>query len=91
MKISCGAPTCCTRAPYLWNFLWDYESELWEHALDATICSLRRKLGPKWGANQRPTAARATSKRSRPNARRLNRPRRHQRGENTSMASDGRV
>jgi DNA-binding response OmpR family regulator len=35
---------------FLWQSLWDYESDLWDHVLVSTISSLRRKLGPKWGA-----------------------------------------
>lgn len=34
---------------YLWDTVWGYESDGWEHVLDATISSLRRKLGPRWG------------------------------------------
>lgn len=35
---------------YLWSALWDYESDLWSHILVATVSTLRRKLGEKWGA-----------------------------------------
>lgn len=35
---------------FLWDTVWGYESERWEHVLDAAISSLRRKLGPRWGA-----------------------------------------
>jgi DNA-binding response OmpR family regulator len=34
---------------FLWDTVWGYESEGWEHVLDAAISSLRRKLGPRWG------------------------------------------
>ncbi len=34
---------------YLWEALWGYESERWEHLLIVTLSSLRRKLGEKWG------------------------------------------
>lgn len=35
---------------YLWDALWGYESPGWEHVLEATLSSLRRKLGAAWGA-----------------------------------------
>lgn len=35
---------------YLWEALWGYESERWEHVLSVTMSSLRRKLGAEWGA-----------------------------------------
>lgn len=34
---------------YLWEALWGYESDRWEHRLTVAISSLRRKLGPVWG------------------------------------------
>lgn len=34
---------------YLWEALWGYESERWEHLLVVTLTSMRRKLGGKWG------------------------------------------
>lgn len=34
---------------FLWDALWGYESERWEHLLIVTLSSLRRKLGPEWG------------------------------------------
>lgn len=34
---------------FLWDTVWGYESESWEHVLDAALSSLRRKLGPRWG------------------------------------------
>lgn len=43
---------------YLWSSLWDYESEQWNHLLVATISSLRRKLGPRWGARLRASRGR---------------------------------
>lgn len=36
-------------ASYLWEYAWGYESETWSHVLAATLSSLRRKLGPRWG------------------------------------------
>ena len=36
-------------ASFLWESVWGYESDNWEHVLVATLSSLRRKLGPRWG------------------------------------------
>jgi two-component system phosphate regulon response regulator PhoB len=38
---------------YLWEALWGYESDHWEHAIVATVSALRRKLGPRWGSRLR--------------------------------------
>lgn len=35
---------------FLWDAVWGYESERWEHLLIVTLSSLRRKLGGEWGA-----------------------------------------
>jgi two-component system phosphate regulon response regulator PhoB len=35
---------------YLWDALWGYESDRWEHLLIVTVSSLRRKLGDEWGS-----------------------------------------
>lgn len=35
---------------YLWEALWGYESERWEHVLVAAVSSLRMKLGEEWGS-----------------------------------------
>ncbi len=51
LKIFLQRPGMMHTRAYLWYALWDYESELWEHVLTATLSSLRRKLGPKWGAH----------------------------------------
>lgn len=34
---------------YLWDAVWGYESDLWDHVLMVTLSSLRKKLGRKWG------------------------------------------
>ena len=34
---------------YLWQALWGYESDQWDHILVTTISQLRKKLGQKWG------------------------------------------
>lgn len=34
---------------FLWDSVWGYESENWEHLLFTAMCSLRRKLGETWG------------------------------------------
>jgi two-component system phosphate regulon response regulator PhoB len=38
---------------FLWDAVWGYESERWEHLLVVAISSLRRKLGPDWGERLR--------------------------------------
>lgn len=43
-------PDAVLSASYLWEYAWGYESENWAHVLAATLSSLRRKLGPRWGA-----------------------------------------
>ena len=35
---------------YLWEAVWDHPADGWERTLTVTLSSLRRKLGPKWGA-----------------------------------------
>jgi DNA-binding response OmpR family regulator len=42
-------PGALLPASYLWEHAWGYESENWAHVLAATLSSLRRKLGPRWG------------------------------------------
>ncbi|MBI3566296.1 MAG: response regulator transcription factor [Elusimicrobia bacterium] len=34
---------------FLWEAVWGYEADGWEHTLVVTVSSLRRKLGPPWG------------------------------------------
>lgn len=43
-------PDALLPASYLWEHSWGYESENWAHVLAATLSSLRRKLGARWGA-----------------------------------------
>ncbi|MEK7389653.1 MAG: response regulator transcription factor [Elusimicrobiota bacterium] len=33
---------------YLWQALWGYDSDQWDHILVTTVSQLRKKLGPKW-------------------------------------------
>lgn len=42
-------PDALLPASFLWEYAWGYESENWTHVLAATLSSLRRKLGPRWG------------------------------------------
>jgi DNA-binding response OmpR family regulator len=34
---------------FLWDAVWGYEHEAWQHILMVTLSSLRKKLGPRWG------------------------------------------
>lgn len=34
---------------FLWEAVWGYDSEGWEHTLTVTLSGLRKKLGPPWG------------------------------------------
>ncbi|MBI5211108.1 MAG: helix-turn-helix domain-containing protein, partial [Elusimicrobia bacterium] len=34
---------------FLWDAVWGYEHDAWQHILMVTLSSLRKKLGPKWG------------------------------------------
>lgn len=43
-------PDVLLPASYLWDHAWGYDSLNWTHVLAATLSSLRRKLGPRWGA-----------------------------------------
>ena len=49
MQIFVQRPTMIHTYSYLWQTLWGYDSDRWEHILAATVSSLRKKLGPKWG------------------------------------------
>jgi len=49
-KIFLQRPDILHSRAYLWESLWGYECESWDHLLNAMISSLRRKLGPRWGA-----------------------------------------
>lgn len=35
---------------FLWESVWGYESDHWQHTLEVKLSCLRQKLGPKWGA-----------------------------------------
>lgn len=50
LKIFLRRPRAVHSRSYLWETVWGYESESWEHVLDSALSSLRRKLGPAWGA-----------------------------------------
>lgn len=34
---------------FLWDSVWGGQSEAWEHIVVSAVCSLRRKLGSRWG------------------------------------------
>ncbi|MBI4061631.1 MAG: response regulator transcription factor [Elusimicrobia bacterium] len=53
-KIFLQRPDMLHTRAYLWEALWDYESDFKDHVLNATISSLRRKLGREWGARLKP-------------------------------------
>jgi DNA-binding response OmpR family regulator len=38
---------------FLWESLWGYEADGWDHTLSVTISSLRGKLGKTWGSRLR--------------------------------------
>lgn len=50
LKIFLRRPDMVHSRRFLWESAWGHESEGWEHVLEATLSSLRRKLGPRWGA-----------------------------------------
>ncbi|OGR49872.1 MAG: hypothetical protein A2X40_11185 [Elusimicrobia bacterium GWC2_65_9] len=50
-KIFLRRPNMLHSRVYLWEAAWGYEAERWDHLIDATISSLRRKLGPRWGTS----------------------------------------
>ena len=43
---------------YLWDAVWGYEADGWERTLIVTLSSMRRKLGPKYGAHLKTHAGR---------------------------------
>lgn len=49
MKVFMRRPRILHARRYLWETVWGYESDNWEHVLDSAVSSLRRKLGPRWG------------------------------------------
>lgn len=48
-KIFLQRPDMIHSRAYLWESLWGYECEERDHLLNAMVCALRRKLGPRWG------------------------------------------
>lgn len=50
LEIFLRRPNVLHTHAHLWDSLWGYDSEAWEHLLVVTLSSLRRKLGEKWGA-----------------------------------------
>lgn len=49
LKLFLQRPNLLHTRLYLWEAIWGYEAELWDHILNSTLSSLRRKLGAKWG------------------------------------------
>lgn len=49
LTIFLDRPNILHTREFLWRELWGYESDGWAHVLHATISSLRRKLGARWG------------------------------------------
>lgn len=49
LQIFLHRPNLLHTHEFLWDSLWGYEAERWEHLLIVTLSSLRRKLGAKWG------------------------------------------
>ncbi|MBI5623435.1 MAG: response regulator transcription factor [Elusimicrobia bacterium] len=49
LRVFLERPDMLHSRAYLWDMVWGYEAATWEHILDATLSSLRRKLGPRWG------------------------------------------
>lgn len=49
LKVFLRRPNMIHSRAYLWEAAWGYEAESWDHLIDVTISSLRRKLGPRWG------------------------------------------
>lgn len=50
LKIFLSRPGVLHGHAYLWEAVWGYEADGWEHTLAVTLSSLRGKLGSKWGA-----------------------------------------
>lgn len=50
LKVFLSRPRVLHAHAYLWEAVWGYEADGWEHTLGVTLSSLRGKLGPKWGA-----------------------------------------
>lgn len=53
LKIFLRRPGVIHSRQFLWETAWGHESDGWEHVLEATLSSLRRKLGPRWGVHLR--------------------------------------
>ena len=49
LKIFLQRPNVRHAHTYLWDAVWGYESDIWDHVLMVTLSSLRKKLGRKWG------------------------------------------
>lgn len=49
LQIFMQRPNIIHTYSYLWQTLWGYDADNWEHILAATVSTLRKKIGPKWG------------------------------------------
>lgn len=47
LKVFLKRPNMIVKPEYLWDAVWGYHSPSWKHTLEATISSLRAKLGEK--------------------------------------------
>lgn len=50
LKIFLSRPDVVHEHGFLWTAVWGGESAGWQHTLDSAVSTLRRKLGPAWGA-----------------------------------------
>ncbi|MDE2510086.1 MAG: response regulator transcription factor, partial [Elusimicrobia bacterium] len=53
LRVFLARPGMLHAPSYLWEAVWSYENDEWEHILNVHLSSLRRKLGPKWAARLR--------------------------------------
>lgn len=49
LRVFLTRPSILHPQRFLWEALWGYEADGWDHTLSVTISSLRGKLGKKWG------------------------------------------
>ncbi len=57
-KVFLARPGMLHEQRYLWEAAWGYEADGWERTLTVTLSSLRKKIGPKWGARLKTHAGR---------------------------------
>ena len=49
LRLLLARPDITHSSGFLWDAVWGYDTDRWEHILTVTISRLRTKLGPKWG------------------------------------------